>query len=88
MLASNGLSDGCPSQHSTFLAELGYQPHVRSDQIFCQGPRAKLELSRSVQLAGSCVGRVPRCGEQHITPSRVQGLSELLQYMQFLVQWT
>ena len=59
MLASDGLSDRCPSQHSTFLAELWYQPHVRSDQIFCQGPRAKLELSRSVQLAGSCVGRVP-----------------------------
>lgn len=56
----NGRSDECPFQQSTFLAETWYQSHVRSDQIFCQGPWVKPELRQPLHLQGTvCIQGEP-----------------------------
>lgn len=74
---SNRTSDECASlgtAHSWL--QHGYQSHVRADRVLCQGPWAKLQLSRSLLLQGavSVWGGSPNPGPERSSPtSRSRG---------------
>lgn len=73
MLASKGLSDRCPSQHSTFLAELVPTTcQVRSD--FLPGSSGQAGTEQVSPACRGCGEESPHHGEQHVIPIQGPGI--------------